>query len=99
MIIRMVTYHALDGKDVERWMQTSASELRSVKGMRHLEFIRSKTNSSQYGAIMHFRTIEDLNKYKSMESGTYQTLVRSIRETWMDNTKPVDEQIFEILDI
>jgi hypothetical protein len=48
---------------------------------------------------MHFRTIEDLNKYKSMESGTYQTLVRSIRETWMDNTKPVDEQVFEILDI
>ena len=99
MIIRMITYHALDGKDVERWMQTSASELRSVKGMRYLEFIRSKTNSSQYGAIMHFRTIEDLNKYKSMESGTYQTLVRSIRETWMDNTKPVDEQVFEILDI
>ena len=99
MIIRMVTYHALDDKDVERWMQTSASELRSVKGMRYLEFIRSKTNSSQYGAIMHFRTIEDLENYKSKESGTYQALVRSIRETWMDNTKPVDEQIFEILDI
>jgi hypothetical protein len=80
-------------------MQTSASELRSVKGMRHLEFIRSKTNSSQYGAIMHFRTIEDLNNYKSKESGTYQTLVRSIRETWMDDTKPVNEQVFEILDI
>ena len=58
MIIRLVTYHALDGKDVERWMQTSASELRCVKGMRHLEFIRSKTNSSQYGAIMHFRTMK-----------------------------------------
>ena len=99
MIFRLVTYHALNGKDVERWMQTSASELRSVKGMRHLEFIRSKTNPSQYGAIMHFRTIEDLDNYKSKESGTYQTLVRSIRETWMDNTKPVNEQVFEILDI
>jgi heme-degrading monooxygenase HmoA len=80
-------------------MQTRASELRSVKGMRHLEFIRSKTNPSQYGAIMHFRTIEDLENYKSKESGTYQKLVRSIRETWMDNTKPVEEQVFEILDI
>ena len=99
MVIRLVTYHALDDKDVERWMQTSALELRCVKGMRHLEFVRSQTNSSQYGAIMHFRTIEDLNNYKSKESGTYQTLVRSIRENWMDNTKPVDEQIFEILDI
>jgi hypothetical protein len=67
--------------------------------MRHLEFIRSKTNPSQYGAIMHFRTIEDLENYKSKESGTYQKLVRSIRETWMDNTKPVEEQVFEILDI
>ena len=46
MIIRLVTYYALDGKDVERWMQTSALELRCVKGMRHLEFIRSKTNYS-----------------------------------------------------
>jgi hypothetical protein len=99
MIIRLVTYHAIDGKDVERWMQTSALELRGIKGLRDLEFIRSKTNSSQYGAIMHFRTIEDLDNYKSKESGTYQTLVRSIRETWMDKTKPVNEQVFEILDI
>ena len=59
----------------------------------------SKTNSSPYGAIMHFRTMEDLDNYKSKESGIYQTLVRSIREIWMDNTKPVDEQVFEILDI
>ena len=48
---------------------------------------------------MHFRTIEVPDNYKSKESGTYQTLVRSIRETWMDNTKPVNEQVFEILDI
>ena len=99
MIIRMVTYYALKGKDVERWMKTSASELRGVIGMRHLEFIRSETNPSQYGAIMHFRTMEDLENYKSKESGTYQKLVSSIRETWMDNTKPVNEQVFEILDI
>ena len=99
MIIRLVTYHAIDEKDVECWMQTSALELRCVPGVRHLEFIRSKTNSSQYGAIMHFRTIEDLNNYKSKESGTYQKLVHSIRETWMDSTKPVNEQVFEILDI
>ena len=71
MIIRLVTYHALDGKDVERWMQTSALELRGVEGMRHVEFIRSKTNPSQYGAIMHFRIIEDLDNYKNKQSGTY----------------------------
>ena len=53
MIIRLVTYHALDGKDVERWMQTSALELRGVEGMRHVEFIRSKTNPSQYLSLIH----------------------------------------------
>ena len=99
MIIRLVTYHSQADKDVERWMQTSASELRGVRGLRYLEFIRSKTSASQYGAIMHFRTSEDLDNYKSKESGTYQKLVRSIRETWLDNTKPVNEQVFEILDI
>ena len=99
MIIRLVTYHALDGKDVELWMQTSALELRGVQGMRHLEFIRSKTNPSQYGAIMHFRTIEDLDNYKNKQSGTYQTLVRSMREKWMDKSESVDELVFEILDI
>ena len=48
---------------------------------------------------MLFNSIEDLENYKNKESGTYQKLVRSIRETWMDNTKPVNEQVFEILDI
>ena len=99
MIIRLVAYHALADKDVERWMQSSALELRCVKGMRHLEFVRSKNDRNQYGAIMHFKTIEDLDNYRNEESGTYQTLVRSIRETWMDKSKPVHEQVFEILDI
>lgn len=99
MIIRLVTYHSIADKDVERWMQTSALELRCVPGMRHLDFIHSKTDSSQYGAIMYFNTLEDLNNYKNKESGTYQKLVRSIRETWMDKTKPVNEQVFEMLDI
>ncbi len=99
MIIRVVTYHALPGKDVERWMQTSASELRGVRDMRRLEFVRSQTDPSQYGAIMHFRNKESLDNYKEKETGTYQTIVRSLRETWLDESKPVTEQIFEVLDI
>jgi hypothetical protein len=74
MILRIITYHALPGKDVERWMQTSATELRGVKGMRRLEFVRSQNDPSQYGAIMHFKTTEDLDNYKSKESGTYHSL-------------------------
>ena len=48
---------------------------------------------------MHTNSIEDLENYKSKESGTYQKLVRCIRETWMDNTRPAYEQVFENLDI
>jgi hypothetical protein len=99
MIIRVVTYHALEGKDVEKWMETSASELRGVRGMRRVEFFRSQNDQTQYGAIMLFRNRKDLDNYKEEQAGTYQAMVRSVRETWCDNSKPVTEQIFEILDI
>ena len=99
MIIRVVTYHALPDKDVERWMKCMASELRGVKGVRHMEFIHSQNDPSQYAALMHFSTKEDVDNYKNNEKGTYQNLVRSLRETWMDASKPVSEQIFEVLDI
>ena len=99
MIIRVVTYHAIQGKDAEKWMETSASELRGVKGVRRVEFIRNQSDPSQYGGIMVFRDQTDLDKYKEEQAGTYQTLVRQIRETWVDNSKPVTEQIYEILDI
>ncbi|MGD9329715.1 MAG: hypothetical protein PVJ53_00305 [Desulfobacterales bacterium] len=99
MIIRVVTYHALEGKNVEKWMETSASELRGVSGVRRVEFFRNQNDPSQYGAIILFRNRVALDNYKEEQSGTYQTLVRSVRETWCDNSKPVTEQIYEILDI
>jgi len=80
-------------------MQTTASELRGVRGMRRVEFFRGQNDPSQYGAIMLFRDKADLDNYKEEQAGTYQTLVRRIRETWMDSSKPVTEQIYEILDI
>lgn len=99
MIARVVTYHAVHGKNVEKWMETTASELRGVKGMRRVEFIRNQSDPSQYGAIMLFSNQADLDRYKEEQSGTYQTLVKSIRETWLDSSKPVTEQFYEILDI
>lgn len=48
---------------------------------------------------MLFRKKKDLNRYKEEQAGTYQSLVRSVRETWCDNSKPVIEQIYEVLDI
>ena len=99
MIIRVITYHSLPGKDVKRWMKGIASELRSVRGARHVDFVQSDTDPLQYGAIMHFRSKEDLEYYKETETGTYRNLVRSLRETWLDESKPINEQIFEIIDV
>ena len=99
MIIRVVTYHAIKGKDAEKWMKTTASEFRGVSGMRRVEFFRGQSDPSQYGAIMLFRNKADLDNYKEEQAGTYQSLVRRSRETWVDNSKSVTEQIYEILDI
>ena len=68
MIIRVVTYHALQGKDVEKWMETSASEIRGVKGVHRVEFLRSKGDPSQYGAIMLFRNKSDIDNYKEQQA-------------------------------
>lgn len=99
MIVRVITYYALQDKDVEKWMETSASELRGVKGVRRVEFFRNHSDPHQYGAMMLFRNKADLENYKEEQAGTYQKLVRSVLETWCDNSKPASEQIYEILDI
>jgi len=96
MIVRIITYHAVEGRDIDGWMQTAAPEIRGVKGMRHMEFIRSQSDPSLWGAIMLFNTRQDLDNYK--ETGPYRSLVQSLRDTWLDESKPVSEQIFEVID-
>jgi len=48
---------------------------------------------------MLFRDKADLDNYKEEQAGTYQILIRRIRESWVDSSKPVVEQIYEFLDI
>ena len=97
MIIRVVSYIARPDEDVEGWAQGVASELRGMPGLRHLEFVRSQSNPSEYGAVMYFKTMEDIDNYKTSEF--YQKFVQELRETWLDESKPSTEQIFEVLDI
>ena len=97
MIIRHITYHALQGKDVEGWLKSIASELRGVQGMRQALFIRSESDPSLWGALMYFRTVSDLENYKT--SGPYKRLVESLRETWLDKSKPVSDHVYKIQDI
>ncbi|MCB0085613.1 MAG: Dabb family protein [Caldilineaceae bacterium] len=97
MFIRMVTYHALPGTDAEGWARGIAAEVRGTPGLRHIDFFRSHSDPTQYGSVMHFTTKADLDAYKT--TGTYQQIVKSLQESWLDTSKPVSEQVFEILDI
>lgn len=97
MILRLVTYHAKPDKDVQTWLQEVAAEVRGVEGMHHVDFVRSHDDPTQYGSIMKFRTKEDLDEYKA--SGPYERIVQNIRESWLDESKPIQEQIFDDLDI
>jgi len=97
MIIRHITYHALPGKDVEGWLKSVASELRGVNGMREVLFIRSEGDPSLWGALMYFRSVDDLETYKT--SGPYKRLVESLRDSWLDESKPVSDHVYNIQDI
>lgn len=97
MIIRITTYHALPGKDAEGWARGIASEVRSTPGLRHIDFFRSQSDPTLYGSVMHFTTKDDLDTYKT--TGSYQQIVTSLRESWLDTSKPVGEQVFEVRDI
>jgi len=96
MIIRVAIYHALPGKDVEGWMQSTASTVRGVQGLRRVEFIRSADDPLQYGLVMLFDSEQDLQAYKS--SQVYERLVEGLQEAWADSSKPVSAQVFQLLD-
>jgi len=45
---------------------------------------------------MHFRTNEDLKTYKA--TGFYKGASESLTKAVLDNTKPVHEHLFEVID-
>ena len=96
MIIRLIAYHARSGTDVVAWAREHAAEIRGVPGMRKVEFVHSIDDPSLWGATMHFRTNEDLKIYKT--TGAYKGLVESLTKAFLDKTKPVNEQLFEVID-
>ncbi len=65
--------------------------------MREVLFIRSESDPSLWGALMYFRSADDLENYKT--SGPYKKLVESLCETWLDESKPVSDQVYKIQDI
>jgi len=97
MIVRLITYHAVPGKDVEGWLRGACEDMRRVPGMQRVEFVRSVSDPSRYGAVMYFQNREDLDRYKATPA--YRQFVESTRELWLDASRPVEEQVLEVLDI
>ena len=96
MIIRLVVYHALSDRDPLAWCREHATAVRAVPGLRRLEFVRSTDDPSRWGAIFHFATRRDLDKYKA--TGAYQSLLTSLTAAFLDRLKPVYEHMFELVD-
>ena len=97
MIIRVISYHARPDTDPEGWLQEVASEVRGASGMRLATFMQSRSDPSLWGAIMRFGSIEDLEAYKA--TGPYKSLVESLRESWLDESKPVTDMVYDVLDV
>ena len=97
MIIRVILYHARPDSDPVAWIKEHAAEIRGVPGMRKADFFRSIDDPSQWGAVMYFRTKKDMETYKT--TGAYKNLIPSLTEAFLDKTKPVHEQLYEVIDV
>jgi len=95
LIIRVVAYHALPDKDVLAWIKRTAPQLRGEEGLRQVEFMRSTSDSSLWGAVEHYGSMEDLDAYYRRRKERY----KDMQSTWVDTSKPVYEHIYELLDI
>lgn len=96
MIIRIVTYYARPGSDPEKWMQDHGERPRRVDGAGRTVFFQSTSDPTAYGAVMYFHSAADLERYRASE--VHRDLVRSIREEWLDDSKPVEEQVLRVLE-
>jgi quinol monooxygenase YgiN len=96
MIVRRITYTAKPGTDIIAWIKDNCQTMRAVKGMRKVDFVRSKDSPDDWGAFMYFNKMKDLEKYK--ETGPYKDLVKSLSEV-TDMTKPIKDELFECLEI
>jgi quinol monooxygenase YgiN len=97
MIVRRVSYSRRSGTDWEGWLKANASAMRSVTGMRKVEFLQSVSNPEETTALMYFDSQQALDDYKT--SGLYQELVESLTSELLDTSKPVTEEIFTVLDM
>jgi quinol monooxygenase YgiN len=96
MIIRKITYTSKPDKNMMEWIENNCQNLRAVKGMRKVEFIRGKENTETWGALMYFHNQDYLDTYK--KSGPYKDLVKSLSE-YADMNKPIKDEVYDYIEV
>lgn len=96
VIIRVIAYHARPDRDVIAWMkQVAAPALRKKEGLKQVEFMRSTSDPSIWGAVEHYGSMEELEAYYQRRKERYNEMI----DTWVDTSKPIYEHIYKLLDI
>ena len=97
MIIRLVLYHTRSDSDPLAWMEEHGDEIRGFPGIRRVDFVQSKEDTSRWGAVMHIGSMAELEVYK--ESTLFKQILESLRKEVVDTSKPVYEHLFELVDV
>jgi hypothetical protein len=85
------------GSDPLAWCKEHMTDMRGVPGMRHVDIVKSVDDPSQWSAFMTFSSKKDLEAYKA--TGPYKSLVKSLQEEVIDVSKPVTDNVYELVDV
>lgn len=96
MIVLIVTYGAESPEKAQAWLAERSDEVENVLGLRRVEFIR-QDQPPRAGAIMYFESLQDLQQYR--ESRRSEHFRESIRAGWGDESEPVREAVYRVLDV
>ncbi|MFQ5690875.1 MAG: hypothetical protein ACE5HQ_11445 [Gemmatimonadota bacterium] len=96
MIVRVVTYPAEPLDTAKEWTREHGPEVRGAPGVREAYFI-SREQPAQIGAIQLFDSRADLRRYT--EGDVYQRLYRSLRDRLGPETRPLTEEVYEVIEV
>jgi len=96
MIVRIVSYGAESVEDARTWLTEHSREIENVLGLERVEFVR-QDHPPRAGTIMYFESPQDLQQYR--ESRRYENFRESILAAWGDESEPVREAVYRLLDV
>lgn len=96
MVVRIVTYAAESREAARQWVRQHADEFQGAPGVERVIFIHSK-KPPRVGAVMVFESADALARYKT--TGPFERLVDSLRRAWADDSRPVREEAYRVMDV